>query len=667
LLETSAPIDGTRSADITIPSNSFSEGVSAAPDGTKGLESSINEDLVDSAGGNAEEEDLHESDSTTSENGEPSEPDEPQHEDGLADADDGWNLPDADDAADGSLDVESLDQDITFRSEFVGGASISFGLDFVLGSAGSIFESRESTPTKKKRDGEGESQGRSAQRAHRGEVRPGRAKAWTREVAREAWRDSADKDSSREKHGGLLAVQLDADVNVAGAQLHVNAHVAPLALPAGAKTTAPLPTAHSQSPLPGASTPASPTPAPLPQTGGPPPSGGASGGELIPEGEAPETPAPAAPSGTAVAPATPETRQVDITSGGSVLVVQAPTPQPAASQAASGRTSAPATPAYAAPTSSSGPAVAVLVEETRESVMDVSRSSGAAPTSTNPTPAPSHAATPPSSATSSGTVVSITIWITLPSPQTSDSSPANRSSTLGNRSSARSSADAPRGAALNQAPKVAKAALASLPSGDTAASEETHAEPAPAVETMAPAPPDFAAQAADDAPGASPVPAISLAEVSGEEGPEAPEPMPNQEEVSDARSDKAPPDQKTPHASATGEEEDDGIAASLASAAADAVLAAVALEMPALNTWPDLDLLDRAVTELLDELQQASGNFEELLSGVGASPAAAALAGVAIAGAIERGRRHWRPARPDDENWIWQYSDLLGAPPGAEP
>jgi hypothetical protein len=111
------------------------------------------------------------------------------------------------------------------------------------------------------------------------------------------------------------------------------------------------------------------------------------------------------------------------------------------------------------------------------------------------------------------------------------------------------------------------------------------------------------------------------------------------------------------------------MAASLASTAADAVLAAMALEfpaMPALNAWTDLNLLDRAVSELLDELQQVRGNFGELLAGVGASPAAAALAGVAVAGVIERGRRQWRPARADDENWIWQYSDLLGAPPGAE-
>jgi hypothetical protein len=253
--------------------------------------------------------------------------------------------------------------------------------------------------------------------------------------------------------------------------------------------------------------------------------------------------------------------------------------------------------------------------------------------------------------------------------QASDSSSANHTSALGNRSNARSSADASRSAALNQAPKVAKAALASLPSGNSAATEDAHAEAAPAVETMAPARPDLAGPTAGEASEASDAPPVSFAAISVNEETELPEHTPVEKDVNDAKGAEAAEDQRASHVRAAGEEEEDGMAASLASAAADAVLAPLALEVPAmqaLNAWTDLDLLERAVSELFDEMQQVSGNFGELLSGVGASPAAAALAGVAIAGVIERGRRQWRPARPDDENWIWQYSDLLGVPPGAQ-
>lgn len=83
----------------------------------------------------------------------------------------------------------------------------------------------------------------------------------------------------------------------------------------------------------------------------------------------------------------------------------------------------------------------------------------------------------------------------------------------------------------------------------------------------------------------------------------------------------------------------------------------------------DLEALDHALNALLVDLQEMTEHVGQFLANAGVSPTAAALtAGVAVAGIVEHGRRRPTSRRPEeDDNWIWQFSDLLGGAPNSLP
>lgn len=97
----------------------------------------------------------------------------------------------------------------------------------------------------------------------------------------------------------------------------------------------------------------------------------------------------------------------------------------------------------------------------------------------------------------------------------------------------------------------------------------------------------------------------------------------------------------------------------LAQDAAAAALDSMAAELAA---------LDRAVQELMEELESIGDQWSELLTGAGVSPTVAAtLASATAAGLLERRRRRRPPTLPqDDDEWLWLYADLLGVAPGTQ-
>jgi hypothetical protein len=90
-------------------------------------------------------------------------------------------------------------------------------------------------------------------------------------------------------------------------------------------------------------------------------------------------------------------------------------------------------------------------------------------------------------------------------------------------------------------------------------------------------------------------------------------------------------------------------------------------QLTALAASAGLESLDRAVAELVDELNDLGEQFAELLTARGASPITAVAAGAAFAGVFELRLRRKRPTRTRHGDWIWLFSDLVGDAPGEEP
>lgn len=200
---------------------------------------------------------------------------------------------------------------------------------------------------------------------------------------------------------------------------------------------------------------------------------------------------------------------------------------------------------------------------------------------------------------------------------------------------------------------------------DAPEAHSSHA--APATETNAPSATIVEHAPAAHAPTAAPnVTAVAEAET-GEVAPQS-------ETLDSASQDEAAVSRSQP--SGREDNEPSRLASSQTSASAATIAATNALmaawqfeeeTVAAFESMADLEALDQAMEQLLEELRQVREHFGEFLVGVPASPAAATIVCVAAAGLFERKRRPSKLAQSNRDNWIWQYSDLLGAVPGGEP
>ncbi len=180
-------------------------------------------------------------------------------------------------------------------------------------------------------------------------------------------------------------------------------------------------------------------------------------------------------------------------------------------------------------------------------------------------------------------------------------------------------------------------------------------------------PPQETPQASDIASEEAAV--VDLAEQTTPVTLETAPPEPHPEES--PKDDKLPPSTSSPavqKASSSASE----IAIVIAQMATDLAILSLHADAGPAFAWEfmvDLEALDHALNALLVDLQEMTEHVGQFLANAGVSPTAAALtAGVAVAGIVEHGRRRPTSRRPEeDDNWIWQFSDLLGGAPNSLP